>query len=126
MYIFHFYCIAPSGPIQNLNATVTSHEEVFISWMEPNNEDQNGIITGYVINVTRSDTGVIIQRTSTTTNLYLDILEPFTTYACQVASMTVAGLGPFSISVSFLTDQTRKSMIFFIVYLQQLLQESSY
>ena len=98
-----------------------SHEEVFISWMEPNNEDQNGIITGYVINVTRSDTGVIIQRTSTITNLYLDILEPFTIYACQVASMTVAGLGPFSISVSFLTDQTRKSMIFFIVYLQQLL-----
>ena len=94
-----------------------SHEEVFISWMEPNNEDQNGIISGYVINVTRSDTGVIIQRSSTITNLYLDILEPFTTYACQVASMTVAGLGPFSISVSFLTDQTSKSMIF----LQQLL-----
>ncbi len=97
---------APSGPILSLNVTVLTHEDVFVNWVEPRSEDQNGIITGYTINVTRNDIGATVQIMSTTTNTYLSSLQPFTTYTCEVAAMTIEGTGPFSSSIIFTTEQT--------------------
>ena len=32
-------------------------------------------------------------------------LEPFTTYTCTVAAVTVAGTGPYSPTITFVTDE---------------------
>ncbi len=73
--------------------------------------DQNGIITGYIINFTRAGTNQSFTRSSTNNNLTLGGFLPFTSYTYQVAAMTQEGLGPFSVPASFLTHQTGKLLI---------------
>lgn len=77
-------------------------------WVAPDIADQNGIITGYLINVTLVSTGRSFQMTSTTPNLFLNSLQPFTTYTCRVAAMTNVGVGPYSMAISFLTNENGK------------------
>jgi len=74
-----------------------------LSWDPPNFEDRNGVIIGYVINVTTI--GVTLQYTSNTVHLTLDTLSPFTTYYCIIAARTSVGTGPFSIVLTFLTHE---------------------
>ena len=85
-----------------------SHEDVLIRWQEPASERQNGIITSYIIRVISTETGVAIQYSTNRTLFSVSSLKPFTTYTYEVAAMTVAGLGPFSNPITFLTDQTGK------------------
>lgn len=75
-------------------------------WQAPDLEDQNGIIAGYSINLILVSTGQSIQMMSTTTNLFLDDLQPFTTYTFRVAAMTSVGVGPYSIATSIMTEET--------------------
>ena len=70
---------------------------------------QNGIITGYLINVTVVGTGETFQVSSTTTNLVIHSLRPFTTYVCVIAAETSAGTGPFSISLTVQTNEAGTS-----------------
>ena len=86
--------------------TVISSEEALIDWIDPDTADQNGIITGYLINVTRISTGQTIQMVSTTNDLFLNDLVPFSSYVCRVAAMTTVGAGPYSVATSFLTMET--------------------
>ena len=85
-----------------------SHEEVLIQWQEPASERQNGIITSYIIRLTSTETGMAIQYFTNRTLFSIPLLKPFTTYTYEVAAMTVAGIGPFSNPIIFLTDQTGK------------------
>ena len=80
---------------------------VLITWEDPESEDVNGVITGYVINVTDSS-GQRFQTTSTSRSLLLDELSPFTVYTCLVAARTSVGVGPFSLALSFTTDEAGK------------------
>ena len=96
----------PSGPAQDLSVSVVSFEEVTISWAAPNETDRNGVITGYLINITLISTGQSFTRNSTNTTHVLNGLQPFTSYTCSVAAMTRVGLGPFSMPISFLTYET--------------------
>lgn len=98
-------CSVPSGPAQDLNITVLSSEEALVMWEALNLEDQNGIITGYSIDVVVVNTGQSFQVTSTTNILYLDNLLPFTTYTCRVAAMTSIGIGPYTVTAGFMTEE---------------------
>ena len=100
----HF--VAPSMPPENLISEATTSESVTLNWSPPDIQSQNGIITGYLINVTEIETGETFQVSSATTNLVIQSLRPFTTYVCVIAAETSAGTGPFSIS---LTVQTKES-----------------
>lgn len=109
--ILHYlFFSVPTGPAQDLNVTVISSEEVLLTWEDPDIVDQNGIITGYKINVTVVNSGVSFQQTSTDSSLLLDNLLPFTTYSCRVAATTSVGTGPFSMAISFLTNEAGKRM----------------
>ena len=79
-------------------------------WQAPNQEDQNGVITGYSINITLVRTGQTILLTSNTDSLFLDDLQPFTTYTFRVAAVTSVGVGPYSIATSFMTEETGKAI----------------
>ena len=84
---------------------VTSSTSLLLSWEPPELEDQNGVILGYVINVTAVETGMNFELRSTETTLAVDGLRPFTTYICRIAARTVVGVGPFSIAVTAVTSQ---------------------
>ena len=97
-------------PPEDLNVEATTSESISLSWSPPDVQSQNGIITGYLINVTAIGTGETFQVSSTTTNLVIQSLRPFTMYICVIAAETSAGTGPFSIS---LTVQTNESGILY-------------
>ena len=109
---YNFYSCAvifnsvPNGSPQSVSISVISSEEAHIMWESPNIVHQNGIITGYVVDVTVVNTGQNFQIRSNSTNLFLESLQPFTNYECRVAARTIVGVGPFSISNIFRTNQT--------------------
>ena len=69
-------------------------------------QSHNGMITGYLINVTAIGTGETFQVSSATTNLVIPSLRPFTMYMCVIAAETSAGTGPFSISITVKTSES--------------------
>ena len=89
----------------NLTVEATTSESVTLSWSPPGVQSQNGIITGYLINLTAIGTGETFQVSSATTNLVIQSLRPFSTYLCAIAAETSVGTGPFSISVSVQTNE---------------------
>ena len=100
-----FTLVAPSMPPENLISETTTSESVTLNWSPPDIQSQNGIITGYLINVTEIETGETFQVSSATTNLVIQSLRPFTTYVCVIAAETSAGTGPFSISLTVQTNE---------------------
>ena len=90
----------PSGPPQSLGASALSPYSIEITWQPPPLSDQNGVITGYVINITSLATGAILQLTSINTVLQVPNLTPFTNYVCIIAARTAIGVGPFSTVVN--------------------------
>lgn len=87
------------------NATIASPYSALFTWEPPSLDEQNGIIIGYVINVTILETGENFLLYSNTTSLYVDNLIPFRTFVCIVAAMTSSGIGPFSSTFSVTTPQ---------------------
>ena len=85
----------PNGYPQNFEATASSSRMSMLSWNPPDMEDRNGIIIGYVINIT-SQRNETLQYTSNTTTLALSSLSPYTTYYCTVAARTSVGIGTFT------------------------------
>lgn len=51
-----FLCPVPSGSPINITLETESSTELFISWQPPEQLQQNGIITGYQILITPSNT----------------------------------------------------------------------
>ena len=100
----------PSGYPQNFEARAVSPRMSTLSWDPPNYEDRNGIIIGYVINVTNTRRSETLQYTSNTTALTLSTFSPYTIYYCIVAARTSAGTGPFSAVITLLTPQDGKKL----------------
>ena len=98
----------PSAAPQNFNAhfNATSHDSIFLSWDPLPPEDQNGIILGYLINITDISREDTLQFSSDTHNRTIESLRPYTTYTCLVAAYTSIGMGPFSAEISVQTLET--------------------
>ena len=64
-------------------------------WSPPPLEEQNGIISIYLINISVFESGDHFQLASNTTSLVIEGLHPHYTYTCIVAAFTVA-MGPFT------------------------------
>ena len=104
-----FVCLAPSGPPTRITSAALSSNAIFLSWNRPHFEDRNGDITGYVINVTNLDNGVIQQFiTAMVSNFTVSNLRPFTVYVATISARTAIGMGPFSGVVSIQTLEDGK------------------
>ena len=93
-----------------VNVTSTT---IHFSWQPPLREDQNGIITGYLLNVTSHETGESKHIFTESTAYILYSISPFTLYTAAIAAQTSAGKGPFSgmTSVQTLEDGTYVSIM---------------
>ena len=74
-------------------------------WEPPLFEDQNGIITSYIINVVLNETAENFQLSTAESRLFLDSLRPFGTYSFVIAAQTIAGIGPFSTVLTIATPE---------------------
>ena len=78
-------------------------------WDPPVRQHRNGIITGYVINITTLATRENVQVFTLDSNYTVNFLEPFTVYDLIVAASTSAGIGPFSTVMTIQTLEDGKN-----------------
>ena len=79
-----------------MEAVSVNSRALSLTWSPPPPEDQNGIIRNYLVNISVVESGEHFhQLTSNTTVLVVDELQPYYTYSCIVAALTV-GTGPFT------------------------------
>ena len=79
----------------NFIANATTPYSAFLTWSPPPFEQQNGVITGYVINVTVLGSNISFTLYSNTSSYFVNTLKPFRTYICIIAAQTSIGMGPF-------------------------------
>ena len=86
---------APSITPEGLNITHSLPTTAELSWTPLPVEKQNGVITGYTVQVEGPDSlrEVSVPNTSTT-SVEVPGLRPFTSYTFSVSAMTKAGIGP--------------------------------
>ena len=96
---------APTGPPLDVDATPVNSTSVTISWNPPALENQNGVITGYVINLKIVGSEGVTQYSSSSDNITIGSLHPFTTYAYTVAAQTSVGTGPHTTSSTVMTPE---------------------
>ena len=89
------------------SSTITSISFV-LSWDPPNYYHQNGIITGYEIQITEAETSSVLTYTSSSTSLTVQSVHPAYTYQCVVAAVTAAGTGPFTTSFTVTANEDGK------------------
>ena len=85
-----------------------SSKSAHLSWEPPNPEEQNGVLTGYFVNITSTD-GDGFQFFSVSNQPRVDSLNPHGTYLLTVAAVTAAGIGPSSPAVTATTLEDGKA-----------------
>lgn len=87
-------------------ALVSSSTSIILEWEPPIHDEQNGIITGYTVNISSGE--VNFQFNTTSLSLLVEGLTPFTAYSCKIAAITIVGSGPYSTTITALTLQDGK------------------
>lgn len=92
-----FFPPVPDAPPQEVEANATNSRTLVLTWEPPDNNDRNGIIIKYTINITELETNLPFDFIiGNTTRLTVPGLHPFYRYSYTVAAETVIGLGPDS------------------------------
>ncbi|XP_019857190.1 PREDICTED: uncharacterized protein LOC100638611 isoform X13 [Amphimedon queenslandica] len=99
----------PSGRPQSLSLASAGATSLSISWNPPDEEDRNGNINEYIVNVTNTDTLVTTQFTTANNDFSIVDLNPDTTYSLSVAARNANGTGPFTQSLLTKTGQSAPS-----------------
>lgn len=102
------HSVPTSAPV-GLIIISQSSNSLTLSWMAPPLERQNGLITGYSINITNADTGASMLLSSTGNSIAVGELSPYTSYLCSVAAQTMVGLGPYTTPITVTTNEDGKS-----------------
>ena len=89
---------------QNPSSAVRTSRSIYCTWNPPPQEDQNGVIIEYRINVTEVITGRIFVVTSTTTSVEITSLHPDYVYTWVVTAVTV-GVGPYTSTSTIRTPE---------------------
>lgn len=100
------HILAPSGPPTNFTITVDGTSLTCI-WDPPEEDLQNGEIVSYTLTCS-SDSEMVVDITLNPTvfEISVDLFSHSTTYTCSVAASTEVGIGPYSNTVSVMTEGT--------------------
>ena len=110
-----FYAVPTASP-DSIQSMVVNSTAVIITWLAPVVDDQNGIITAYIVNVSLEDNDTVpLQYTTSSLSVMLVELYPFSTYIVFVAAETSVGRGPFSRSLRISTHEDGRQMILITV-----------
>ena len=85
----------PSASPREIGGEALSSSSLLLTWQPPLDDQLNGILTGYVVNVTETETGNQYQISTDAAQYTFEGLHPFYQYMFIVAALTV-GQGPFS------------------------------
>ncbi len=94
---------SPGAP----TSSATTSTNVTITWTEISCLGRNGVITGYTIRYGPVNTSpTTIDHTSTDRSRVISDLTPFTNYTVSVRGVNSAGVGKYSTSIIFTTDES--------------------
>ena len=109
------YAVPTASP-DSIQSMIVNSTAVIITWLPPVLDDQNGIITAYIINVSLEDNDTVpLQYTTSSLSVMLVELYPFSTYVVFVAAETGVGRGPFSRGLIISTPEDGRQMILITV-----------
>ena len=91
-----------------------SSRSITLSWEPPLFEDQNGVITGYTINVTLNETEESFELFSNSLNLTADVFRPFRNYIFKIAGQTAVGVGSFSDPITIMTPEDGRNTLLLV------------
>ena len=96
----------PHAPPTSITVEVDGSTQATISWLPPPFEDQNGPIVNYNIIVYDLTFGLDdIDVHTSSTSYTVTNLEEYSNYSFIVAAATVAGVGPYSSTIKFTTQE---------------------
>ena len=100
---------APGSHPLNSTGYALNSTHIFLDWSRPNEQDLNGVLREYRVNVTEGETNTLQQLTtdSSTTEIIVGPLHPFYIYHCTILAFTVEG-GPNTTVISIRTDEAGK------------------
>ena len=90
-----FFHPAPSGAPGNITVLEIASHSISLMWTPPTAENQNGIIIGYLMNFTVTETGEAFQLFSNSSDIRV-VLTPYTQYTFILAAENNAGRGPYT------------------------------
>lgn len=96
---------APSAAPDEVIADTIYSDSVQLFWRPPAAFHHNGDIIGYNVTYTAVNSETVDSILSASNWTVIGSLNPFTTYTVTVAAVTSAGRGPYSIAVTFMTDE---------------------
>ena len=105
----------PSGPPQNFQSSEVSSRSITFTWDPPLFEDQNGVITGYIINVTEIEMEESFELFSDSESLTADFVRPFSSYLFKIAGQTAVGTGTFSDPITIMTLEDGRNSLYLVV-----------
>ena len=85
----------PSASPGEVGGEALSPSSLVLTWQPPPEDQLNGVLTGYLVNVTETETGVQYQISADTSQYTFEGLHPFYRYSFIVSAITI-GPGPFS------------------------------
>ena len=89
---------------------------ILLSWQPPAYQDRNGIITGYVIELSRSQEILTFQTENKTLLIDERVIKPFTQYTCRIAASTTPGVGPYSEQIRIYTPEDGEILEHSVLY----------
>eukprot|EP00794_Sanderia_malayensis_P017289 gene17289-19017_t len=96
----------PSTAPSNITCVAENATSIAVSWAVLRKDDRNGIITNYILIVSKSST-FSLKTVDVSQTLYtLTGLKPFTNYSIKIAAATNIGPGPYS---DWIIKQTREA-----------------
>ena len=95
------FIVVPIGYPQEVSVHRITSQSAELSWNPPLPEERNGILTSYIVTVTRQGSDIQLQLMSVATNITISMLDSFTTYFAAVAASTSIGIGPPTTQFSF-------------------------
>ena len=105
-YFLSSYFIAPGSHPLNSSGYAINSTHIALNWSAIPEEDLNGVLREYRINVTEGLTGTQQQFTTAhdTTEIVVGSLHPFYIYHCTITAYTVEG-GPTTNVISIRTHE---------------------
>ena len=105
----------PDGPPLNLMVTASGSRALQLSWDPPEEDKQNGEITGYQVEWSIATSSNVEIVSGGITSFTVENLTPFTTYNCSVSSSNVAGNGPKAYMTGTTAEEGKQSISFYIL-----------
>ena len=113
--MLQFSSSVPSASPGNITVVEITSHSVSLMWIPPAREYQNGIIIGYIINVTVEQTGEMHQLYSNTTNITAT-LDPFITYTIVITAENSVGTGPYTEVLNIQSEETGNCLLLYEIF----------